>query len=174
MVVRRALPEDAAAIAAIHVRTSQVAYRGILPSARLEAFSIERREQFWRETLSLAEPPAVYVAELATQVVGFCAVEAPSRDEDADSSTAEIGSIYVLPDVWRSGAGRALMDVALRDLRACGWRSVTLWLLAGNRRARDFYAHLGFQSDGAEAVDAGTGRTKVRLRAPLTPSSLPG
>jgi ribosomal protein S18 acetylase RimI-like enzyme len=164
--VRRAVPNDAAVIAAIHVQTSQAAYREILPDELLDRHSVESRERFWRETLSLAEPPPVYVAELANTAVGFCAVEAPSRDEDAGASTAEIAAIYVLTRAWRNGVGSALMDAASADLCASGWRSVTLWVVAENQPALDFYAHLGFRADGAEA-DAGSGSTKVRLRASL-------
>jgi GNAT superfamily N-acetyltransferase len=41
---------------------------------------------------------------------------APSRDDDEEDRVAEIGAIYVHPDAWRTGIGRALMDVALGDL----------------------------------------------------------
>src|SRR3954471_25026599 len=53
-----------------------------------------------------------------------------------------------MPGGWASG--ERLMDVALADLRADGWRSVTLWALAENHPALDFYARFGFEPDGAE------------------------
>lgn len=165
--VRRAVAEDAAGIAAVHVSSWQEAYRGIVPDDVLDGLSVAQREAFWRSTLSVPEPPSVYVAEDGDELVGFCAVGAPSRDEGADPRTAEIGAIYVLPSSWRAGVGSALMNVALADLGADGWESVTLWVLAENRAARDFYARFGFAADGAQTVHEGSGSTEVRLRASL-------
>lgn len=164
--MRRAVAEDAACIATVHVRSWHEAYRGIVPDEVLDGLSVTQREAFWRSALSLSEPPSVYVAERDDEVVGFCAVGS-SRDEDADPSTAEIGAIYVLPSAWRTGVGRALMDAALADLRDGGSESVTLWVFAQNQRALDFYARFGFEADGAQTVHEGSGAIEVRLRASL-------
>jgi hypothetical protein len=40
--VRPATPDDADAIASVHVRSWQAAYRGIVPDAMLDALSIQR------------------------------------------------------------------------------------------------------------------------------------
>jgi GNAT superfamily N-acetyltransferase len=163
--VRRAVPEDAGAIAAIHVRASEVAYRGLLPDEVRDRHSVEQCERFWRETLTGDEAPAVFVSEHDGTVVGFCAVAAPSRDEDAGDEVAELAAIYVNPDVWRAGIGGALMDVALDELRHGDWRFVTLWVLAENGSARTFYSRFGFEPDGAETVDERSGQKEIRLRA---------
>lgn len=165
--VRRAVPEDAAAIAAVHVRTWQVAYRGLIPDQVLDGLSVLQRETTWREALTAEEGPAVYVAVEDGAVVGFCAVAAPAPELDADEAAAELGAIYVDPDAWRRGVGTALMDRSLRDLRAGGWRWVSLWVLAGNRPARDFYARFGFEPDGAEMTHEDSGAKEVRLRGPV-------
>jgi ribosomal protein S18 acetylase RimI-like enzyme len=166
--VRRALPDDAAPMADVHVRSWQVAYRGLLPDEVLDGLSVEQREKFWRQALTVEESLAVYVAVEGAVLVGFCAVVAPSRDNDAEDDTAELVAIYVDPDVWRAGVGRALMNVALADLGADGWRWVTLWVLAENQQARDFYARFGFEADRAEMTRGDSGETEVRLRAPVT------
>jgi ribosomal protein S18 acetylase RimI-like enzyme len=165
--VRRAVPEDAGPIAAVHVRTWQVAYRGLLSDEVLDGLSVAHREETWRQALSGDGNPAVYVAVQDGDVAAFCAVATPSRDDDAQDDVAEVGAIYVDPAVWRTGFGRALMDVALADLRAGGWRWVTLWVLAENQRARDFYTRFGFKSDGAEVTHERSGAKEVRLRAPI-------
>lgn len=164
--VRRAVLEDAASIAAIHVRSWQVAYRGLMPDGLLDGLSVEQREESWQEALG-ESAYAMYVAVDDAAVLGFCAVATPSRDDDAQEGVAEIGAIYVEPSMWRTGAGRALMDVALADLRADGWRQVTLWVLAENQPARDFYSRFGLMPDGAEMTHAGSGATEVRLRGPI-------
>ncbi len=163
--MRRAVREDAAAIAAIHMRTWQAAYRGLLSDELLDGLSVSQRETFWREALAGEHPGSVLVAAGDGAVVGFCAVAAPSRDADAAERVAEIAAIYVDPDIWRVGVGRALMEVALADLRAGDWHSVTLWVLAENHQARDFYARFGFEPDGAETTHERSGQTEIRLGA---------
>jgi ribosomal protein S18 acetylase RimI-like enzyme len=164
--VRHAVLEDAALIAAIHVRTWQVAYRGLMPDELLDGLLVEQREERWQQALGEGGS-ATYVAVEDAAVVGFCAVAAPSRDDDAQDGVAEIGAIYVEPSVWRTGTGRALMDVALADLRADGWRQLTLWVLAENQPARDFYSQFGLMPDGAEMTHAGSGATELRLRGSI-------
>lgn len=166
--VRRAVADDAAPIAAVHVRTWQVAYRGLLPDELLDGLSVLRREEIWRQAMTGEDRPRLYVAVEGGAVVGFCAVAAPSRGDDGEEDVGEIGAIYVDPDVWRTGVGRALMDLALKDLRADGWRSVKLWVLAENRQAREFYARYGFEPDGAQMTHEASGSTEVRLRASIT------
>jgi GNAT superfamily N-acetyltransferase len=134
----------------------------------LDGLSVAQWEEMWRQALSGEESPSAYVAVEDGVVVGFCAVAAPSRDDDAEDGVAGIGAMYVEPDVWRTGVGLALMEVALADLRGGGWRWVTLWVLAENRRARDFYARFGFGPDGAEMTHEGSGGKEVRLRGSIT------
>jgi GNAT superfamily N-acetyltransferase len=83
---------------------------------------------------------------------------------NTDEDVAEIAAIYVTPDVWRTGVGTALLDAALTETRARGCKSMTLWVLADNHRARDFYARFGFTPDGAAMLHEASGQTEIRLR----------
>jgi GNAT superfamily N-acetyltransferase len=167
--VRRAAVEDAAAIAVVHVRAWRVAYHGLMPDELLDGLSVTRRETNWREALTGEQGPEVLVAMHDGVVVGFCAAVFPSRDADAGEHVAEIEATYVDPDVWGAGVGRALMVVALAGLRAGESHAVTLWVLAENHHARDFYAQFGFEPDGAQTTDERSGQPEVRLHASLTP-----
>ena len=148
MQVRRANLEDADAIAAVHVRSWEAAYRGLVPQAWFAERTLQRRTAMWRELLRRGENTRVFVACLNGTLVGFCGAATPSRDEDAGEGTSEIAALYVDPGHWRAGAGRALITATLRDLAACLWRDVTLWVLEANDRARSFYAGVGFEPDG--------------------------
>lgn len=55
MKVRGASGDDAAAIAEIHVRSWQAAYRGVLPDELLDSLSVSERETSWRALLSGSE-----------------------------------------------------------------------------------------------------------------------
>ena len=77
----------------------------------------------------------VIVAELAGQVAGFAAVVG-----------GELDGLFVEPDLWGRGIGRALVDVATHQARRKG---LTLTVVA-NPRARGFYESCGFSVEGEE------------------------
>jgi ribosomal protein S18 acetylase RimI-like enzyme len=166
MPVRTATVADAASIAKIHVEAWRVAYRGQIPDAVLNGLDVKRRAAFWQERLS-QESGAVFVAEDGGRITGFCDL-VPSRDKDADARTvAEIAAIYILPQHWRKGAGRALCDRALAAARRQDSKAVTLWVLASNDGARRFYETMGFSLDGAAKADRaadGSELHEVRFR----------
>ena len=168
VVVREAALDDAPAIARIQVRSWRAAYRGLMPDAVLDGLSAAEREERWTEILGGEGAGAfTLVAQLGDAVVGFCSIVLPSRDPDADAATGEVAALYVDPAHWGGGAGRVLLDAALARVPPERFTHVTLWVLAGNARARRFYAAAGFRTDGAEASHAASGAREVRLRAAL-------
>jgi hypothetical protein len=52
MQIRFADPEDARAVAEIHVEAWRAAYAGILPEAFLAALTVSSREAFWEQVLA--------------------------------------------------------------------------------------------------------------------------
>lgn len=52
---------------------------------------------------------------------------------------------------------------AVGHLAANGFRSVVLWVLAGNRRARRFYERHGWRADGGVGDYAGAPKLRYRL-----------
>ncbi len=84
-------------------------------------------------------------------VAGFAAA-GPSRDEDASPRDGELYAIYVDPPCWRLGVGRALEAAALAGMRAAGFSSATLWVIAANPAARAFYEAAGWAFDGGDTT----------------------
>ena len=75
--VRRARPEDAAEIAAVHVRTWQAAYEHVFGAERLAGLDPERRRLGWERALSERfEEEDVFVAEQDGRVVAFASAGA--------------------------------------------------------------------------------------------------
>ena len=158
MRVRPARPEDAAAIADVHVRTWQAAYEHVFGTQRLAGIEERRRAQ-WEEWLANPQPAwRAFVAEEAGRVLGFVRV-GDSRDE---SGKGELFAIYVLPEAWGSGAGSALMASALEALR--GYSSAMLWVLEENPRARRFYEREGWILDGGRRDEEILGVTVAEVR----------
>ncbi|MEV0072452.1 GNAT family N-acetyltransferase [Amycolatopsis sp. NPDC050768] len=152
--VRPAVVADAPGIARVHVGSWQAAYAGLLPADFLAGLSASRRETFWAESLSAQAPRhTVLVAETPDGTIAGFAASRPSRDDDATPDTGELASIYLLPEFWSQGYGRALHSHALTAL-ATDFRTATLWVLAGNTRARTFYERTGWTPDGRTKVDS--------------------
>jgi ribosomal protein S18 acetylase RimI-like enzyme len=154
--VRDATADDIAGIAQIHVDAWRAAYRGHIPDTVLDALNVEDRARMWRGNLGRASPSRLIVTDPLT---GFC-FHGPSRD--GEDGVAEIFAIYVRPDCWRQGAGRALCERAEHDAIGRECKALTLWVLKTNDPARRFYERVGYAADGAE-----------RINTRLTASSLP-
>jgi GrpB-like predicted nucleotidyltransferase (UPF0157 family)/GNAT superfamily N-acetyltransferase len=168
--VRAAEESDAAAIAAVHVRSWRAAYRGVLPDALLDGLSVSEREESWRALLGAGGGRwlTLVAADPGGDLRGFCSVATPSADAGAGQRTAEIGSLYVDPACWRQGLAGAMLETALRDLTQDGWREVILWVLPENRAALAFYDRFGFTVEqGVEKIEQRSGRPVIRLRAGL-------
>ena len=153
LTIRSATSADARVIAEIHVAGWRAAYRDLLPQSYLDALSVDQRREFWQEALSKPGVSKVAVSEDADGVTGFCSY-GPTRDDDDEHGIAEIYAIYVQPQKWRHGAGRALCELAFRDASARECTAMTAWVFRDNRPARDFYESLGFVSDGAKRSDS--------------------
>ena len=142
MEIQAATSQDCRAIAEVHVESWRHAYHGILPEQYLVSLSVAEREAMWRRMVE-RQPSHLLVARAAGQVVGFVAFGA-SRDEGAPNDRAEIWAIYVKVESWSTGAGRLLWLEALKRIVAEGYKSVSLWVIAGNARAVRFYERAGF------------------------------
>jgi GNAT superfamily N-acetyltransferase len=161
--IRHAAIADGPALAELHIRSWQWAYRGQLPDEYLDRLSdtLDRRiEARQAELANLPPDHRWWVAEQAGQIVGF-AVTQPSRDDDAPPLTGEVRAIYLAQEAAGKGIGRALFAHAVADLRERGYQQATLWVLESNSRARRFYEAAGWRPDGASKTEE---RLGARLR----------
>jgi RimJ/RimL family protein N-acetyltransferase len=155
---RLAREADAPALAEVHVRSWQAAYRELLPADFLAALSISDRAERWRGRLREEQPPrATTIAELGGELVGFASI-CRSRDDDL-ADWLELNTIYLLPNAWGTGIAGPLLDAALVRDQPC-----LLWVFVDNQRAQGFYRKAGFVPDGATKTIALGGRTLTELR----------
>lgn len=156
VVIRPALPDDAAAIAVVRVRSWQAAYAGLMPDALLDAMDPQTQAERLRERLSDAASPYRTLVAVRDGGVAAFSTFGPYRGDDVPPGSGEVLAIYAHPDHWSTGVGRALMDDTLTHLSGAGMLPVLLWVLRDNVRARRFYERAGFTPDGAEQLyDAG-------------------
>ena len=143
--IRPAIPDDAASIASIQIRTWQAAYSEIVPAAYLAAMSVEKRTLSWQQRIANGGS-VILVAMEDGQMTGW-ASGGSCRDDDVPGAS-EVYAIYVSPEHWGKDIGRQLM-AALLDLLP-PQTEVTLWVFRDNRRAIRFYEKSGFRHDGTE------------------------
>jgi ribosomal protein S18 acetylase RimI-like enzyme len=171
MEIRRARLEDAAAIAAVHVRTWQDAYEHVFGAARLAGIDAAAREGLARHFATDAEHDAFVAEQDDGRIVGFVAC-GPSRlgegQDDGpgdDGAERELFAIYVLPEAWGTPAASGLLHAAAEAMHGRGSSAAFLWVLDDNPRARRFYEREGWHADGtAESEYLGLTVPLVRYR----------
>jgi RimJ/RimL family protein N-acetyltransferase len=148
VVIRDATLLDARAIAEVHVESWRWAYHDDLPAEFLDGLSVDDRERTWNRWLEPGQSRAgILVAEDGDRIVGFCGF-GPSRDDGATERTAEVLTIYLLPEMTGRGIGRDLFAEAVARLRGFGYERAMLWVMASNDRSRHFYERAGWSWDG--------------------------
>lgn len=162
MHLRPAQPEDALAVARVHVRSWQAAYRTLLPDDYLNQLHPEDRAPHYDFTTRDPQKPYTLVAADNGVIQGF-ATAAPSRDTDLPSH-GELYALYVDPEHWNQGVGVALITAARDHLAKSGFQQALLWVLAGNTRAELFYSRNGWTTDGNQRTDTLWGITVEEVR----------
>jgi GNAT superfamily N-acetyltransferase len=162
MLLRPAEPDDAMAVARVHVRSWQAAYRTLLPDDYLDQLRPEDRAQKYDfATLDPLKPRTIVAAEEGL-ILGF-ATTALSREPDLPGH-GELCALYVDPEQWGRGIGIALVSAARANLFGLGFRNAVLWVLAGNVRAERFYRIDQWAPDGLRRTDSVWGITVDELR----------
>ena len=164
--IRRALPTDAKAIAQVHISSWQDAYRDLMPAQFLSGLQVTlaRREAHWARSLASGES-TVWVAEVGQQIVGWISVGASRDDDGAGQNIGEVMAIYVLAGNWQTGLGLALWQAGVQHLMEQGYDRLTLWVLARNERAIQFYRRAGcVEEAGSERTLERGGVTLVEVR----------
>lgn len=139
--IRRAVPDDAEALAHLHLDVWDDAYTGLMPQEILDArrTNVAERVERWRAILE--QDASTLLAEGPDGLVGFVSTGL-GRDNDVNTGL-ELMALYVRAASWGTGVGYALFEETVGD------RAAYLWVLEGNDRAIRFYERQGFRRDGA-------------------------
>jgi|SRR5579872_797671 GNAT superfamily N-acetyltransferase len=170
MELRRAEPPDAIAVARVHVRSWQAAYRKLMPDDYLDQLRPEDRAK--KYDFGNLDPltPYTIVAIESGRILGF-ATTAPTQVSPI-SDCGELCALYVDPAHWGRGIGVALVSAARSRLFDLGFRNAILWVLEGNVRAGRFYEMDHWTPDGVRRTAEVWGmkvnevRYKRKLEAP--------
>ena len=137
LVIRTALPAEAAAVAELHVRARSTYYPDGLPD---DGTDWPAR---WSEAIGRPDGQ-VLCAVRDARLVGIASFRTP---EGARAETVKLFQFHVDPAHWRSGVGTALHAACVEQWRADARRTAVLDVHVDNERAQAFYARQGWLPD---------------------------
>jgi ribosomal protein S18 acetylase RimI-like enzyme len=127
----------------------------------------DRPDEHWSTRLASASDSELdlpLVAEVGSEPVGLTW----ARIEASDPATAHIYQMWVAPGSRRLGAGRMLLDAAIRWARSRSVRFLHLGVACANAPATRLYAGAGFEPFGApEPVRRGSAALMQPMRLEL-------
>lgn len=139
MNIRKAILEDAKAIAKVHVDSWRTTYANIFPVDFLNNLSYESREQLWVESIPNG---IVYVAEDSDgEIVGFVS-GGKERSGNYVGYDGELYAIYILKEFQGKGIGKDLVKPLVAELQQIGLISMLVLVLEDNPSCI-FYESLG-------------------------------
>jgi ribosomal protein S18 acetylase RimI-like enzyme len=156
--IRRAVLEDAIAIADVHHEAWQGAYAGIIPHKALTAMLERRREEWWARAIRLSTQ--ILVAEAGGEIVGYATL-GPNRAQQL-AQKGEIYELYVKPEYQGIGLGSRLLRTARRCLADMALNGTVIWALEDNTLAVSFYRNAGGR-DIAEGIECFEGKTLKKV-----------
>jgi putative acetyltransferase len=138
--IRSAAAGDVEAIAPIWHSAWRDGHLGHVPDGLL---AFRKEEHFLSRTRERI--PSMWVAESGGEIVGFVAIKAD-----------ELEQLFVERAARGTGVAQMLLDRGEKELRRAGNRRVWLAVVAGNTRARAFYARCGWRDTGPFTYQAET------------------
>jgi RimJ/RimL family protein N-acetyltransferase len=144
--IRQATPDDADALAALHLRSARAGFDNIFPVSHL-AVSHEEMSADWRGRLQ-ADPSllrATLVAEVGGSIVGVI-VAGP---DPLDPAVGRASRLYVDPQYWNYVVAKRLLNACFTYLREVQCRVVRAWIMEPNRRAQAVVERIGARRTGA-------------------------
>ena len=147
LVVRAATADDVEGLAETAIAAWRVGFAGLVPESVDPTLAWRPARIADRVAGRVGDGGRILAAEVEGSVRGL-SLYGPSRDRGASAAEGEIVALYVHPDHWRRGVGRALVESSLERLATAGYSEAIVWTLAHSPRNLAFYVALGFERDG--------------------------
>ena len=155
--IRRAEPDDAAALSLVSQATFLDTYAHMIPRADMLVFAHEQHG-VQRYAAWLRSPEhMIWIAEARATCapVGYALVTTPDLPVPTGKGDLELKRIYTLRRMQGSGLGARLMEAAILSATSAGATRLLLGVHSGNARAIAFYARQGFTQAGVRTFRVG-------------------
>ncbi|GAB3378589.1 GNAT family N-acetyltransferase [Lysobacter fragariae] len=149
MLIRRAVPTDAAVLAELGARTFIDAFGHLYSQADLQAFLDESHSAEAYAALLASPQYALWLAVEGDEALGY-ALAGPCGlpHDDAKSTDGELKRLYMSASAQGSGIGAKLFEQTLEWLERDGPRTLWISVWSENHGAQRFYARYGFEKAG--------------------------
>ena len=154
--MRPAHRADLPALAEVFVAAWRGGYHGVVPDDVIDAMDATVAETELAPSVDAADRTTLVALDADGDIVGFT-IFGPDRDRDA----GYLASLYVSPTAGGRGVGWSLLNAAVEGMPGV---DITLWVFAGNVRARRLYERAGFHPDGTELTDPRWRAVQIRYR----------
>lgn len=146
--VKHATRDDMKALAVIQTSSWKGAFKDILNKDTLERYTDLEKCQMMLEK--------VYDSKRGFFYIGYykgkpCAELFWCEGKEMIES-AEIVALHSIPECWGHGVGKEIIDKAIDEIKAKGYKNIYLWVFEENIRAIKFYEKEGFVLDGENHV----------------------
>lgn len=158
MIIRNMIETDSREeISNIYEQSWKYAYKGIIPQDYLDNISSSQ----WCKAF---DNPERYTLVMLNddKIIGTSSYCKSRFDDYKD--WGEIISIYFLPEYMGKGYGKCLLERAIEELKAMGFKQIFLWVLEDNHKARHFYEKCGFKNSGEYYIDTIGGKQLRELQ----------
>ncbi len=137
-IIRYAVSTDIERIAFINSESWKTTYKGIVSDKFLETLSTETQIPRAKRLVESSEVKAFVAIEVATNtVVGFACIG--KNREPKINADCELQAIYLLQEHQGFGAGKALFEFGIEELKRQTKKTMMVSVFEANKRARHFY-----------------------------------
>lgn len=159
MIIRPFQLNDLNQCATLHMASRRASEEGLIFDCDLERHDLNYFIENWKKWSELSETD-IHIAEDDGEILGFIMFGKVRTRPDFDKGIvpkygSEIYALYVHPDHFRKGIGKALFQRACDDLINRKTKSMILWTKKKNKRSCGFYTVLGGAKVGKKRVDMG-------------------
>jgi RimJ/RimL family protein N-acetyltransferase len=144
--IRQATPDDADALAELHMRSAGAGFTNIFALSDL-AVSREEMSADWRGRLQhdARLGRSTLIAEVGEQMVGVL-IAGP---DPHDPTVGRVSRLYIDPRNWSQGVAGQLLAACITHLRELRCKVATAWIMEPNQRAQAVVERLGARRTGA-------------------------
>lgn len=162
LLIRKATVEDISEIAVIHVDGWHGAYGGIIDQDFIESLTVEWRIEDWKSRVEETETWIAFQNGVAAGFVSFGSLRTPppGTSKIRPLYSSEIYALYLKQDFYRQAIGTKLLKKSVEELSQQKHKSLCLWVIEKNKRARSFYEVMGGQRIGKRMVEIGPSNVK--------------
>lgn len=139
--IRKAVPNDALAIARIKVEGWRHAYGSFMLAETLAQMDEHVHLERWKEQIESGADQAIFVSVQHGEVTGFAA-SGPNR-HGPEGYTSELYAIYIDPPFTGGGIGTKLTLACAESMRAQGHTNMSVYCFGQNVLARKYYEGKG-------------------------------